>query len=64
MVQSLAQTGLRVVMDVVYNHTHTAGQDDPASVLDRVVPDYYYRLDCGGRNPAQLVLCRHRQRAH
>lgn len=48
MVQSLAQVGLRVVMDVVYNHTHSAGQDDPASVLDRVVPDYYYRLDSAG----------------
>lgn len=48
MVQSLAQIGLRVVMDVVYNHTHSAGQDDPTSVLDRVVPDYYYRLDSAG----------------
>ena len=48
MVQSLAQVGLRVVMDVVYNHTHSAGQDDPTSVLDRVVPDYYYRLDSSG----------------
>ena len=48
MVQSLAQVGLRVVMDVVYNHTHAAGQDDPTSVLDRVVPDYYYRLDSSG----------------
>ena len=30
-------------MDVVYNHTTAAGQDD-RSVLDRVVPGYYHRL--------------------
>ena len=40
-------TGLRVVMDVVYNHTHAAGQD-PQSVLDRIVPGYYHRLDEAG----------------
>ncbi|XVQ82384.1 pullulanase-type alpha-1,6-glucosidase [Microbispora siamensis] len=43
MVAGLNGAGLRVVMDVVYNHTHAAGQD-PASVLDRVVPGYYHRL--------------------
>ncbi|GGQ09444.1 pullulanase-type alpha-1,6-glucosidase [Streptosporangium pseudovulgare] len=43
MVQGLNKAGLRVVMDVVYNHTHAAGQD-PTSVLDRVVPGYYHRL--------------------
>ncbi|MEU8176719.1 pullulanase-type alpha-1,6-glucosidase [Microbispora hainanensis] len=43
MVAALNGAGLRVVMDVVYNHTHAAGQD-PASVLDRVVPGYYHRL--------------------
>jgi pullulanase-type alpha-1,6-glucosidase len=44
MVQALNHTGLRVVMDVVYNHTHAAGQDEK-SVLDRVVPGYYHRLN-------------------
>jgi pullulanase-type alpha-1,6-glucosidase len=44
MVESLHLIGLRVVMDVVYNHTAAAGQD-PRSVLDRIVPGYYYRLD-------------------
>ncbi|WP_432921703.1 pullulanase-type alpha-1,6-glucosidase [Microbispora sp. CA-135349] len=43
MVAGLNGAGLRVVMDVVYNHTHAAGQD-PTSVLDRVVPGYYHRL--------------------
>jgi pullulanase-type alpha-1,6-glucosidase len=43
MVKSINQAGLRVVMDVVYNHTNAAGQD-PKSVLDRIVPGYYHRL--------------------
>ncbi|GAA2993630.1 pullulanase-type alpha-1,6-glucosidase [Streptomyces fulvorobeus] len=47
MVQRLHDNGLRVVMDVVYNHTAAAGQD-PASVLDRIVPGYYHRLDATG----------------
>jgi pullulanase len=47
MVSALHLIGLRVVMDVVYNHTATAGQD-LFSVLDKVVPGYYYRLDRNG----------------
>jgi pullulanase len=47
MVKALNADGLRVVMDVVYNHTTAAGQD-PKSVLDRVVPGYYHRLDDKG----------------
>ena len=44
MVQALHAAGLRVGMDVVYNHTHAAGQAAGA-VLDRIVPGYYHRLD-------------------
>ena len=47
MVAALNETGLRVVMDVVYNHTHASGQNDQ-SVLDRIVPGYYHRLDDAG----------------
>ncbi len=47
MVQSINSTGLRVVMDVVYNHTHASGQDEK-SVLDKVVPGYYHRLNAQG----------------
>jgi len=47
MVQSLHEAGLRVVMDVVYNHTTASGQAD-FSVLDKIVPGYYYRLDASG----------------
>jgi pullulanase-type alpha-1,6-glucosidase len=48
MVQALAGAGLRVVMDVVYNHTHAAGRER-GSVLDQIVPGYYQRLDDQGR---------------
>lgn len=47
MIQALHEAGLRVGMDVVYNHTTASGQAD-RSVLDRVVPGYYYRLDATG----------------
>ncbi|UHQ19317.1 DUF3372 domain-containing protein [Lysobacter sp. KIS68-7] len=47
MVQALHAAGLRVGMDVVYNHTSASGQDE-ASVLDRIVPGYYHRLDAKG----------------
>ena len=47
MVKGLNQDGLRVVMDVVYNHTAAAGQAD-TSVLDKVVPGYYQRLLADG----------------
>jgi pullulanase-type alpha-1,6-glucosidase len=43
MVAGLNGAGLRVVMDVVYNHTHAAGTDR-FSVLDQIVPGYYQRL--------------------
>ncbi|MBP7148766.1 MAG: pullulanase-type alpha-1,6-glucosidase [Acidobacteria bacterium] len=47
MVQALNRAGLRVVMDVVFNHTSAAGQDEK-SVLDRLVPGYYHRLNADG----------------
>lgn len=40
MVMALHKAGIRVVMDVVYNHTH-----ERDSWLNRTVPYYYYRLD-------------------
>ena len=47
MVQALHATGLRVGMDMVYNHTSAAGQKASA-VLDRIVPGYYQRLNAQG----------------
>jgi pullulanase-type alpha-1,6-glucosidase len=47
MVQGLNQIGLRVVMDVVYNHTNASG-DGERSVFDKIVPGYYHRLNSEG----------------
>jgi pullulanase len=47
MVDSLHKLGLRVGMDVVFNHTFIAGQNEK-SVLDRIVPGYYHRLNATG----------------
>lgn len=47
MVMALHQAGLRVGMDVVYNHTTASGQSEK-SVLDRIVPGYYHRLSASG----------------
>lgn len=55
MVQSLNNNGLRVVMDVVYNHTNASGQS-ANSVLDRIVPGYYHRLDANG-NVERSTCC-------
>ncbi|MCX8130214.1 MAG: type I pullulanase [Clostridia bacterium] len=45
-VKAMHENGLRVVMDVVYNHTFKA--DD--SNLSLLVPDYYYRKDELGKH--------------
>lgn len=44
MVQSAHDMGLKLVMDVVYNHTNASGVNDK-SVLDKIVPGYYHRLN-------------------
>ena len=51
MIQALNAAGLRVGMDVVFNHTTSSGQNDH-SVLDEIVPGYYYRY---GNTGAQLT---------
>lgn len=62
MVMSLNQNGLRVVMDVVYNHTNASGQAEK-SVLDRIVPGYYHRLDENG-NVATSTCCQNTATEH
>ena len=47
MVMGLHKAGLRVVQDVVFNHTSAYGEG-PNSNLDEVVPGYYHRLDANG----------------
>jgi pullulanase len=55
MVAGLNDAGLRVVMDVVYNHTMGEGLDR-FSVLDRIVPGYYHRLLADG-TVAESTCC-------
>lgn len=47
MVEGLHAAGLRVIQDVVFNHTSASGEG-PNSNLDEVVPGYYHRLDANG----------------
>ncbi len=47
MVMALNGAGLRVVQDVVFNHTASSGEQSN-SVLDKVVPGYYQRLNLDG----------------
>ncbi|TQJ49608.1 pullulanase-type alpha-1,6-glucosidase [Phycicoccus sp. SLBN-51] len=47
MVGGLHRDGLRVVLDQVFNHTAASGQD-AKSVLDKIVPGYYHRLNAAG----------------
>ena len=44
MVLNLHKAGIRVVMDVVYNHTYKSSDSN----LNKLVPDYYYRQDENG----------------
>jgi pullulanase/glycogen debranching enzyme len=54
MVQALHKMNLRVGMDVVYNHTTASGQKEK-SILDRVVPGYYHRLN--GLGQVEMSTC-------
>ena len=47
MVQALDESNLKVVMDMVYNHTFANGLYTQA-VLDKVVPGYYHRYNNEG----------------
>lgn len=44
MVKSLHENDIRVVMDVVYNHTGASGDSD----FSKIVPGYYYRMNEDG----------------
>ncbi|MCC5853159.1 MAG: DUF3372 domain-containing protein, partial [Alkalimonas sp.] len=44
MIQALNEMGLRVALDVVYNHTSSSGLFDK-SVFDKIVPGYYHRYN-------------------
>jgi len=64
MVQSLHNRGIRVVMDVVYNHTMESAESN----FNRIVPGYYYRLTpegyfsnasgCGNETASERAMMR------
>jgi len=64
MVQSLHQSGIRVIMDVVYNHT-AAGEN---SHLNLLAPGYFYRMNadstwsnasgCGNETASERAMMR------
>ena len=41
MIQALHDAGIKVIMDVVYNHTY----DTADSNFNKIMPDYYYKLN-------------------
>ncbi len=47
MVEGLHAAGLRVIQDVVFNHTNASGEGLNSN-LDEVVPGYYHRYDANG----------------
>jgi pullulanase len=51
MVQSMHDEGIRVVMDVVYNHTYIpeSTQLSGGSPFDKIIPGYFYRTDDTGK---------------
>ena len=64
MVQALHQNDIRVVMDVVYNHTGAAADSD----FNKIVPGYYYRQNedgsfsngsgCGNETASERLMMR------
>ncbi|MDX2006370.1 MAG: pullulanase-type alpha-1,6-glucosidase [Meiothermus sp.] len=62
MVAAVNGIGLRLVVDVVYNHTAQAGQGEK-SVFDRIVPGYYHRLNRDG-NVETSTCCQNTATEH
>jgi pullulanase len=64
MVQALHENGIRVIMDVVYNHTATSVDSN----FNKIVPGYYYRMNdddqfsnasgCGNETASERAMMR------
>ena len=64
LVKAFHEAGIRVIMDVVYNHTHHSEDSN----LNKAVPGYYYRFDeegnfsngsgCGNELASERSMCR------
>ena len=52
MVQALHKAGIRVILDVVYNHTY----DIEHSNFQRTYPDYFYRKTADGQYSNQFMI--------
>ena len=63
MIKALHDMGLRASLDVVYNHTNSSGLWDN-SVLDKVVPGYYYRRDLTTGNVRNETCCQDTETEH
>ncbi|MBL0884749.1 pullulanase-type alpha-1,6-glucosidase [Myceligenerans indicum] len=63
MVGSLHHAGLQVILDQVFNHTAASGQEE-RSVLDRVVPGYYHRLNAVSGDVETSTCCQNLATEH
>ena len=63
MIKALHDMGLRTALDVVYNHTNSSGLWDN-SVLDKVVPGYYYRRDLTSGDVRNETCCQDTETEH
>ncbi|MDX1678650.1 alpha-1,6-glucosidase domain-containing protein, partial [Arsukibacterium sp.] len=63
MVKALNDIGLRVALDVVYNHTSSSGLFDN-SVFDKLVPGYYHRYDAVTGNIERSTCCENTATEH
>ena len=63
MVKALNDIGLRVALDVVYNHTSSSGLFDN-SVFDKLVPGYYHRYNEVSGNIERSTCCENTATEH
>ena len=63
LVTAASELGLNVVLDVVYNHTNSSGLADN-SVLDKLVPGYYHRLNPETGAVEQSTCCENTASEH
>ncbi|CAM2977394.1 pullulanase-type alpha-1,6-glucosidase [Vibrio rarus] len=56
MVKATHDMDLKLIMDVVYNHTNASGTNDK-SVLDKIVPGYYHRLNVNTGGVENSTCC-------
>ncbi|MDN2480740.1 pullulanase-type alpha-1,6-glucosidase [Vibrio agarivorans] len=56
MVKATHDMELKLIMDVVYNHTNASGDSDK-SVLDKIVPGYYHRLNVNTGDVEMSTCC-------